>query len=130
MLCGCGIKAFDLFICKQQQNKTKGWRCMLLLFLYSLTEQYSITVGYPYPLNYIGHPNGSCSLSAKAYDERYAVIRNAQAALCGNSDNFILAGSFEGYINDMIDQYHYNQHAYNEVGKSVGKSMAEWVSKK
>lgn len=77
--------------------------------------------------NYIGYPNGSCSLSAKAYDERYTVIRNAQAALCENNDNFILAGSFEGYITDMIDQYHYNQRAYNEVGKSVGKAMSEWV---
>lgn len=77
--------------------------------------------------NYVDYPNGSGSLSAKAYDERYAVIRNAQTALCENNDNFILAGSFEGYIADMIDQYHYNQHAYNEVGKSVGKAMAEWV---
>lgn len=79
--------------------------------------------------NYIDYPKGSGSLSANDYDERYAVIRKAQNALCGNNDNFILAGSFKDYINDMTDQYHYNQHAYNEVGKSVGNVMAEWVLK-
>lgn len=74
--------------------------------------------------NYLGYPENGAT-----HDEYYAVIRNAQAVLCENNDDFILAGSFEKHIADMIDQYHYNQHAYNEVGKSVGKVMAEWILK-
>ncbi|MDO5398101.1 MAG: sialate O-acetylesterase [bacterium] len=59
-------------------------------------------------------------------DTRYKVIRDAQAALCENDSDFILAGSFEPYQSDMKDKYHYNQTAYNAVGKTVGKNISEF----
>lgn len=59
-------------------------------------------------------------------DTRYGVIRDAQAALCESDTDFILAGSFEPYKNDMKDKYHYNQTTYNAVGKTAGKSISEF----
>lgn len=79
--------------------------------------------------NYIDYPDGGIDITAKEYDRRYSVIRNAQTELCRSNDDFILAGSFKGHIENMIDEYHYNQNAYNEVGKTVGEAMADYVKK-
>lgn len=59
-------------------------------------------------------------------DTRYGVIRNAQAALCENDSDFVLAGSLEPYKNDMKDKYHYNQTTYNAVGKTVGENISKF----
>lgn len=59
-------------------------------------------------------------------DTRYGVIRDAQAALCESDTDFILAGSFEPYKNDMKDKYHYNQTTYNAVGKTVGENISKY----
>lgn len=75
--------------------------------------------------NYVDYPNGGKGVTAEEQDRRYGVIRDAQAELCGNNGDFILAGSFAGHINNMIDEYHYNQTAYNEVGRAVGGVMAD-----
>lgn len=67
--------------------------------------------------NYIKYPGESGT------DDRYAVIREAQRAICGSSD-VTMAASFEGYIENMIDRYHYNQSAYNEVGTAAASASA------
>lgn len=59
-------------------------------------------------------------------DTRYGVIRDAQAELCENNADFVLAGSFEPYRNDMKDKYHYNQSTYNAVGKTVGENISKF----
>lgn len=59
-------------------------------------------------------------------DEQYSVIRDAQKKLCENDSDFVYVGSFEKYKNYMKDQYHYNQSAYNAVGKTVGKNIYEF----
>lgn len=59
-------------------------------------------------------------------DTSYGVIRGAQSALCESDADFILAGSFEPYKNDMKDKYHYNQTTYNAVGKTVGENISEF----
>lgn len=59
-------------------------------------------------------------------DEKYQVIRDAQSALCESDENFVLAGSFEPYIDDMKDKYHYNQATYNAVCKTVGENIAKF----
>lgn len=79
--------------------------------------------------NYINYPDSGTDITAEEYDKRYSVIRNAQTELCRSNDDFILAGSFEGHLKNMIDEYHYNQAAYNEVGKNVGKIMADYIKK-
>lgn len=76
--------------------------------------------------NYIKYPGGSGSLAGREWDRRYEVIRNAQTALCREED-FLPAGSFEPYLQDMKDDYHYNQNAYNMVGKAVGNAMADYA---
>jgi len=77
--------------------------------------------------NYIDYPDGSSGITAEERDRRYSEIRNAQAELCGNNEDFILAGSFEGHLKNMADEYHYNQAAYNEVGRAVGRVMADYI---
>ena len=42
--------------------------------------------------------------------------------------NFTLVGSFEPYITDMKDRYHYNQATYNTVGKTVGENIAKYYN--
>lgn len=71
--------------------------------------------------NYIQYPKNGLDI-----DAHYKIIRDAQAELCAENDNCILAGSFEGYITDMSDVFHYNQTAYNSVGKTVGNSIAHY----
>ncbi|MCC8160674.1 MAG: sialate O-acetylesterase [Oscillospiraceae bacterium] len=76
--------------------------------------------------NYIDYSVTAAGLTGKEWDEYYGIIRGAQAELCESDDDFILAGSFEPYIGDMKDQYHYNQKAYNEVGKTVGENIGKY----
>lgn len=63
-----------------------------------------------------------------AVDEKYGVIRAAQEQMCSCNGDFVSAGSFEPYQNEMKDKYHYYQSAYNAVGKTVGKSIAAYYS--
>ena len=39
-----------------------------------------------------------------------------------------MVASFEPYISQMKDQFHYNQSAYNAVGKTAGKEIADFFS--
>lgn len=82
-----------------------------------------VQIGHYNYINYSGTLNG---LTGAEWDEKYGVIRDAQAELCKTDNDFVLAGSFEPYISDMKDRYHYNQNTYNAVGKTVGKSVAEF----
>ncbi len=59
-------------------------------------------------------------------DMAYDVIRKAQYDLCKEDSDFILVGSFEPYRCDMKDEYHYNQSAYDTVGKTVGEAIADF----
>lgn len=77
--------------------------------------------------NYLDYPEGQNGLTGLEWDRHYAVIRNAQAALCETDKDFILAGSFEPCLHDMKDDYHYHQNAYNLVGKQVGAVLADYV---
>ena len=45
---------------------------------------------------------------------------------CCADEDFVLAGSFEPYIEDMKDRYHYYQSAYNAVGQTVGQNIADF----
>ncbi len=76
--------------------------------------------------NYVKYPGGAGQLTGLEWDRRYEVIRNAQAALC-REEEFILAGSFAPYLQEMKDDYHYHQRAYNLVGEAVGSAMADYV---
>ncbi len=78
--------------------------------------------------NYIDYPDSGVGISALEHDRRYGVIRAAQEELCACNKDFILAGSFKGHIKNMIDEFHYNQTAYNEVGKNAGRIIAEFVN--
>lgn len=70
--------------------------------------------------NYVKYPENT------ERDDFYAVIRAAQEKLCKENDDYILVGSFEPYIAEMKDQYHYRQSAYNAVGKTVGENIAKY----
>ena len=48
--------------------------------------------------NYIDFPGITDGLTGKEWDDRYKIIRDAQSLLCRTDDQFILAGSFEPYI--------------------------------
>lgn len=74
----------------------------------------------------VKYPGGAGQLTGLEWDRRYEVIRNAQAALC-REEEFILAGSFAPYLQEMKDDYHYHQRAYNLVGEAVGSAMADYV---
>ena len=74
--------------------------------------------------NYVDYPNGNNGIDGAAFDQRYGVIRTAQEELCANEETFVMAGSLEPYISSKKDQYQYWHSAYNEVGKTVGKTNA------
>lgn len=76
--------------------------------------------------NYLDYPNGNDGIDGKAFDSRYGVIRSAQEKLCAEQVDFVLSASFEPYIDYMKDRYHYNQEAYNEVGKTCGRAIADF----
>ncbi len=68
-----------------------------------------------------GHYNGDDT----AHDEAYVAIHDAQSELAAENDNIYTVGSFLEYKDDMIDTYHYNQKAYNEVGTAAGAAIAQ-----
>ena len=72
--------------------------------------------------NYVGYPHGGIEL-----DKKYEVIREAQKTICTNDTDFVMVASFEPYLSQMKDQFHYNQSAYNAVGKTAGKAIADFV---
>lgn len=84
---------------------------------------FMVQIGHYNYLDYSGTTNG---LTGTEWDEKYGVIRDAQTELCETDNDFVLAGSFEPYISDMKDCYHYNQSTYNAVGKTVGETIAEY----
>ncbi|MBQ8301117.1 MAG: hypothetical protein IJX57_04055 [Clostridia bacterium] len=57
--------------------------------------------------------------------EEIVAINEAQATLADENDNVYAVASFLGYKENMIDAYHFNQTAYNEVGLAAGKSIAD-----
>ena len=76
--------------------------------------------------NYLKYPNVRDNLSGAAWDHQYEIIRNAQKWLCLKEKDIILAGSFEPYLEEMKDPFHYSQNAYNTVGKAVGAAIAHY----
>lgn len=76
--------------------------------------------------NYIDYPGITKGHTGEEWDECYGVIRGAQTAMCCADEDFVLAGSFEPYIEDMKDRYHYYQSAYNAVGQTVGQNIADF----
>lgn len=78
----------------------------------------------------IGHYNyakarGSEELTeGRERDRRFGIIRNAQFQVCLDKGDVVLAASFEPYLYEMKDSFHYRQSAYNEVGLHVGRKMA------
>ena len=74
--------------------------------------------------NYIGYPQDGIE-----HDKKYEVIREAQNTICINDKDFVMVASFEPYLSQMKDQFHYNQNVYNAVGKTAGKSIAEYYEK-
>ena len=74
--------------------------------------------------NYLDYPHNGIE-----HDKQYEVIRNAQNTICTNDKDFVMVASFEPYISQMKDRFHYRQAAYNEVGKTAGKSIADFYEK-
>ena len=78
----------------------------------------------------IGHYNDpaaaddSGEVAGEEKDQYYRVIRDAQLRLCLDRKEVVLAASFEPYLHEMKDRFHYRQKAYNEVGLHVGRKLA------
>lgn len=70
-----------------------------------------------------GHYNGNDE-NASAHDTAYVSVNEAQSAMADENDNVYTVASLLNYQNNMIDSYHYNQAAYNEVGTAAGKAIA------
>ena len=106
------------------ENYTENTKDIFDVFKQHGAEKcFMVQIGHYNYIDYSGTTNG---LTGTEWDEEYGVIRDAQAALCEEDADFVLAGSFEPYIKDMKDRYHYNQSTYNAVGKTVGESIAEF----
>ncbi len=71
-----------------------------------------------------GHFNGLEDV--KIRDEAYMKVHKAQDSLALENENIHIAGSFLSYKDKMRDEFHYHQSAYNEVGDSVGRYIAEF----
>ena len=89
--------------------------------LHGAEKCFLIQIGH---YNYIRYPQGGIE-----HDKKYEVIRKAQSTICTNDKDFVMIGSFEPYISQMKDQFHYDQNAYDAVGKAAGKAIAEYYKK-
>lgn len=74
--------------------------------------------------NYVDCPEARDGMTGEELDRCYGVIRNAQFQICLDKGDVVLAASFEPYLHEMKDAFHYRQSAYNEVGLHVGRKMA------
>lgn len=72
-----------------------------------------------------GHFNGEDADGL--HDDAYVAIHDAQGNIAMENDSIYVAGSFLEYKDAMKDSYHYNQNAYNEVGKAVGEAIAHVI---
>ena len=57
--------------------------------------------------------------------KRLCVIEQVNS-ICKNEKDFVMAASFEPYISQMKDPFHYDQAVYNAVGKTAGKTIADF----
>ena len=71
-----------------------------------------------------GHYNGDDDTDGK-HDEAYVTVHDAQAELASENDNVYTVGSFLEFKENMKDNYHFHQIAYNTVGIAAGKAIAE-----
>ena len=71
-----------------------------------------------------GHYNGDDDIDGK-HDEAYVTVHDAQAELASENDNVYTVGSFLEFKENMKDNYHFHQIAYNTVGIAAGKAIAE-----
>ena len=71
-----------------------------------------------------GHYNGDDDIDGK-HDEAYVTVHDAQAELASENDNVYTVGSFLEFKENMKDNYHFYQIAYNTVGIAAGKAIAE-----
>lgn len=74
-----------------------------------------------------GHYNGSDDEEA-SHEAAYVSINAAQAELSDENENVYTVGSLLDYKDNMIDSYHFNQDAYNAVGTTAGKNIADIYS--
>ena len=74
--------------------------------------------------NYPVYPQGRDGLTGAQLEERYARIRQAQEELCARQPDLVLVGSFAGCLDEMKDQFHYRQSAYNSVGRQAAAVLA------
>lgn len=80
-----------------------------------------ISIGH---YNYKLHPQEEME-AALEHDSRYAGIRSAQEQVCEQDEGVFLAESFEPYLEQMKDHYHYHQEAYEQVGRDAAQKIAE-----
>lgn len=59
-------------------------------------------------------------------DKQYEVIRNAQKELADTDNRYTVVSSFLPYIDNMRDNFHYYQIAYNKVGTEAGENTARY----
>ena len=71
-----------------------------------------------------GHYNGSDDTEG-THDAAYVSVNEAQAAMAEENDNVYTVASFLDYKDNMIDTYHFNQAAYNQVGTTAGINIAK-----
>ena len=71
-----------------------------------------------------GHYNGDDDTDGK-HDEAYVTVHYTQAELASENDNVYTVGSFLEFKENMKDNYHFHQIAYNTVGIAAGKAIAE-----
>lgn len=77
--------------------------------------------------NFRKFPEGLYGIAGKTLDSRYQVIRDAQLQICADREDVDLAASFEGYLEQMRDEFHYQQCAYDEVGAQAAEVCAVWM---
>ncbi len=64
-------------------------------------------------------------LDGRTLDQRYGVIREVQEQICREWPDVVFAASFAPYLDEMKDQYHYFQDAYDAVGVAAAECAAK-----
>lgn len=83
---------------------------------------YLIQIGH---YNYVDYPSGSMGVSSQELEKRYKRIRKAQEKLCRENPEIEMVASFEGCLDEMKDNYHYYQSAYNRIGTDTARYISE-----
>lgn len=77
--------------------------------------------------NAVRFPEGAGGRTAAELESDYRRIHDIQGRICAAHEDVIAVADFMGYLEHMADPYHYDQFAYNAVGRTAAEHAAAYL---